>query len=277
MRRFAVFAAGLVSTFMFSAGGTAAHAAASGGTWGKAEEVPGTAALNTGGYAEILSVSCGSPGNCSTGGAYADSRGGFQAFVAGESNGTWRTATKVPGLAALNAGDNAEIISVSCTSAGNCGAVGDYADSHGHFQAFVVSQVSGTWGKAEEVPGLAALNKGAAFINAVWCASAGNCSAGGDYTDSHGLTQAFVVSEAHGTWGAAEEVPGLGALNTGGLAVIFSLSCGAAGNCSAGGYYSDSSANLQAYVVSEANGAWRKAQEVPGLGALNTGGFAETD
>src|SRR5437899_2730603 len=87
----------------------------------------------------------------------------------------------------------------------------------------------GTWGKAEEVPGPAALNAGGdAFIRAVSCASAGNCSAGGDYRDSHGLTQAFVVGEAHGTWGKAEEVPGLAALNTGGLAVIFSLSCGAA-------------------------------------------------
>ena len=38
------------------------------GTWGKAKEVPGTATLNTGGGAWIISLSCASAGNCSAGG-----------------------------------------------------------------------------------------------------------------------------------------------------------------------------------------------------------------
>ena len=59
----------------------------------------------------------------------------------------------------------------------------------------MVSQVNGTWGKAEQVPGTAALNKGnAAVINSVSCASAGSCGAGGSYTDGSGHRQAFVVS-----------------------------------------------------------------------------------
>ena len=40
------------------------------GTWGTAEEVPGTAALNQGGDAFIASVSCARAGNCSAGGTY---------------------------------------------------------------------------------------------------------------------------------------------------------------------------------------------------------------
>ena len=77
----------------------------------------------------------------------------------------------------------------------------------------------GTWGKAEEVPGTAALNTaGAAAINSVSCASAGNCSAGGGYYGGATGDQAFVVSEVKGTWGKAEEVPGTAALNTGGAA-----------------------------------------------------------
>ena len=47
------------------------------------------------------------------------------------------------------------------------------------------------------------------------CASAGNCSAGGYYTDGAGHEQAFVVSEVNGTWGTAIEVPGTAALNAG--------------------------------------------------------------
>ena len=46
--------------------------AVSGGTWGEAREVPGLAALNQGGFANITSVSCASAGNCSAGGLYID-------------------------------------------------------------------------------------------------------------------------------------------------------------------------------------------------------------
>ncbi len=52
------------------------HATAYGGTraasstWGKAEKVPGTAALNQGGDAQVRSVSCAAAGNCSAGGLY---------------------------------------------------------------------------------------------------------------------------------------------------------------------------------------------------------------
>ena len=61
---------------------------------------------------------------------------------------------------------------------------------------FVVSQVNGRWSKGKEVPGTATLNtRGNAAINSVSCASAGNCSAGGDYTDSSRHFQAFVVSQ----------------------------------------------------------------------------------
>ena len=51
------------------------------GTWGTAIEVPGTAALNQGGSAEILSVSCAPAGTCTAGGIYTDSSGHHQAFV----------------------------------------------------------------------------------------------------------------------------------------------------------------------------------------------------
>jgi hypothetical protein len=112
----------------------------SGGTWGKAEEVPGTAKLNTGGSAGVASVSCASAGNCSAGGFYTDSSGARQAFVVGEVNGTWGTAKEVPGTAALNTGGNDEVSSLSCAPAGNCSAGGAYTDGSGAGQAFVVSR-----------------------------------------------------------------------------------------------------------------------------------------
>jgi cytochrome c551/c552 len=261
------------STAAAATGLTAAGAASSGGTWGRAEEVPGTAALNMGGDAETESVSCGAAGNCSAGGYYIAGSGAVQAFVAGEAGGSWGTAKEVPGSAALNKDGGAAILSVSCASAGNCSAGGDYADGSAHQQALVAGEVNGSWGKAEEVPGTAALNKGGnAAIISLSCASAGNCSAGGYYTDSSKHQQVWVAGETDGVWGTAKEIPGSAALNTAD-AYLNSVSCGAAGNCSAGGYYTDHG-RLQAFVAGEASGSWGTAKEVPGTAALNKDGGA---
>jgi hypothetical protein len=248
------------------------------GTWGKAIEVPGTAALNQGGNAAVASVSCAWLSGCSGGGQYTDRFGHVQAFVVSQVRGTWGKAIEVPGIAALNQGGNATIFSVSCAWPGSCSAGGVYSGRYGHGQAFVVSQVRGTWGSAEEVPGTAALNqRGPAVISSVSCAGPGSCGAGGAYKDKSGHSQAFVVSQVHGTWGRAQEVPGTVALNLGGFAGINSVSCAWPGGCSAGGIYIDRSGHVQAFVVSQVRGTWGKAIEVPGMAALNLGGFASVN
>jgi hypothetical protein len=153
---------------------------------------------------------------------------------------------------------------VSCASAGNCSAVGSYAPGHG-LQAFAVTQTHGRWGRAIAVKG------GASYPTSVSCVSAGNCSAGGFYHQSSGAQQAFVVTQVRGRWGRAAEVPGTGALNQGGNADVASVSCVSAGNCRAGGSYQDGSFHLQVFVVSEVRGRWGKAEQVPGMAALNFG------
>jgi len=226
-----------------------------GGTWGTANEVPGTAALNQTGFAQVNSVSCTSPGNCTAGGEYDDSSGHIQAFVATQANGIWRKAKEVPGIATLNTSGSATIAAVSCASAGNCSADGSYDVGPGFHQGqvFVANEVNGTWGKAKEIPGTAALNAGGnAGVAWVSCASAGNCSADGSYTDGSGHQQVFVANEVNGTWGKATEIPGTAALNTGGFAGMGAVSCAPAGKCSAGGFYNPrGTTTLQAFVVSQ--------------------------
>jgi len=253
---------------------SAAAGAVTAGVWSRAIEVPGLGALNERGFAGVQSVSCPSAGNCAAGGNYGDGSGHQQAFVVSERHGVWGRAIEVPGLGALNKGGAAVTFSVSCPSAGNCAAGGEYGDGFGNDQAFVVSERHGVWGRAIEVPGLGALNKrGFAAVRSVSCPSAAICAAGGFYADRFGSDQAFVVSERHGVWGRAIEVPGLGALNTGRGAGVSSVSCPAAGNCAAGGFYINPSGG-QAFVVSERHGVWGRAIEVPGLAALNVGAGA---
>jgi hypothetical protein len=244
------------------------------GSWGKVIAVPGLGALNKGGAAYDFSVSCASPGNCAAAGVYTDSHRHGQGFVADERNGRWSTATEVPGLSALNKG-SADVVPVSCASPGNCAAGGSYTDSHRHSLGFVADERNGAWGTATEVPGLSALNKRDAEVSSVSCGAAGSCVAGGSYIDGGGNGQGFVADERNGAWGQAIRVPGLAALNTGGNAGVFSVSCPSAGNCVAGGSYTDGGGNRQGFVADERNGAWGQAIRVPGLAALNTIGDAQ--
>jgi hypothetical protein len=217
-----------------------------------------------------LSVSCGSAGSCAAVGVYSDGTNHLQGFAVSEKNGVWGQAIEVPGLATLNAGGFAQVASVSCGTAGSCAAGGSYLDGHSHRQGFVVSEKNGVWGQAIEVPGLGALNPGGGSgVVQVSCASAGNCAAGGFDAVRNG---AFVVSEQNGIWGQAIEVPGLAALAGPHGAELGSVSCASAGNCAAGGSYNAGHAGDRGFVVSEKNGVWGKAIEVPGL--RNLGKFA---
>jgi hypothetical protein len=115
--------------------------------------------------------------------------------VDSEVSGTWQSAEEVPGTAALNAySDGTAVVeSVSCASAGNCVVGGSYQPGSGSIQAFVDSEVNGTWQSAEQVPGTATLNAGdSAAVDSVSCGSAGNCSAVGTYTNSSGYVEGFV-------------------------------------------------------------------------------------
>jgi hypothetical protein len=143
--------------------------------------------------AEINSVSCTSAGNCTAGGSHGGGGVASQAWVISQVRGVWGKARLV--AVPLNIGGEATVSSVSCASAGNCAAVGTYGSLPSPQSAFVVSQVNGRWGEAEEVPGLAALNTGEyARIHSVSCASPGQCSTGGYYVSGAG--HAFVVSES---------------------------------------------------------------------------------
>ncbi len=245
-------------------------------SWGAALEIPGTAGLNAGGNDEVDGVSCASPGNCGAGGFYTDGAGHQQLWVSSEIAGTWSNAIEIPGTSILNTGATASFNSISCPSAGNCTAVGDYTDEAGALQAFVVNESNGTWGSAIEAPGTAFLNSdGVASAFTVSCASAGNCTVGGTFANASAHLQAFSLNEVNGTWDSAVLLPGIATLSPGTVSALSSVACTSAGNCSGVGVYTDASALTQSFVDDEQNGIWNPAQETPGDATLNVGGDME--
>lgn len=254
-------------------------AAATAEVAGAATELPGLGALNSGGLAGVLSLSCPSNGNCAATGAYATASDGQQGYVADEVYGSWHRAIEIPGLAALDGGVSvvSQVGSVSCPSEGNCVAVGSYLPATGYEVTFIIDEVDNRWRPAIRVPGLAAFNTfGDAVLNSVSCASAGNCAAVGvAFVPATNNGQGFIVDEVRGTWRHAEEVPGLASLTGGAWSRAESVSCSPGGNCTVLGQYTPSGASMgttQGFVADEVHGAWRPALEIPGLAILNTAG-----
>jgi LPXTG-motif cell wall-anchored protein len=230
------------------------------GVWGEFQ-LAVSLAINSGNYAGVNSVHCSSAGNCVAGGYYEDANGG-QAFVITQTNGVWGEAQLVVPLA-INTGNLASVVSVDCTSAGNCVAGGSYKDANGS-QAFVISQTNGIWGDVQLAVPLATNTGNTAYVLDISCASAGNCVAVGYYQDSNGGTQAFVISQTNGVWGESQLGVPL-ATNIGQTAALQSVDCSTAGNCIAGGYYGDGTdfttedgagGRTQAFTISQVDGVW---------------------
>jgi hypothetical protein len=220
------------------------------GVWGPIAAIPGVAALSREDAASLTALSCGSDGDCVAGGDYLNTSGNSQAYVASEQGGVWGSATQLFATQLLGSGLSNTVNSVACPSAGNCTAIGAFADAKGISQAFVVDDTNHTWGSASEIPGVQALNNNAgATLTELSCSAVGVCSAGGTYLDSAQKTQAFLINETSGSWSSPIEVPGSATLNKGGAAQVNQVSCSGDGSCGVQGTYTDGSQNTQLFVV----------------------------
>lgn len=249
---------------------------ASGG-WRTLSGGEGLAALNTG-LASVTDASCPSAGSCAAGGYYTDARGDQQAFVLTEKKGVWGKARKVAG--SLNSAGYAQVNAVSCASAGNCLAVGQDERTGRKYpssQGFEVTERNGSWLSAREVPGLRKLNAGGtAGAYAVSCVPASgplNCAIGGSFADKSGNGPAFVDQVRNGTWQASPTAIEAGSY----WAAVSTVSCPAAGDCAAGGFYNTGTplqGTSQAFLVNLENFRWIPAEKIPGTIPLNSGGDA---
>src|SRR5207249_3760739 len=98
----------------------------------------------------LTSVSGASAGNCGAVGGYTDSPGHRQGVLLSESAGTWAAGVEAALPAGAGTGPVVGLASVSCASAGSCGAVGSYQDSSGNRQGVMLSESAGTWAAGVE-------------------------------------------------------------------------------------------------------------------------------
>jgi hypothetical protein len=229
------------------------------GVWGPVQTFPALADASLG------TLSCRPGGTCTGIGTYRASRTGH-VFAISQTHGTWGVPRLIPGFAALPGGRPSvgPDFSLSCPSAGDCTAGGSYVSNLDGVQFFVVAKKNGTWGRAQPLPGVAALNTGhLADLEGLVCFSPGTCTAAGNYTirrKHHTVAAIFVTVEKNGTWGTPERVPG-SLVRLGTDVDLVALSCGAPGDCNAGGFYGTKTGD-EPFLAIQKNGIWGKAQPI---------------
>jgi len=173
----------------------------------------------------------------------------------------WTAAAPVPGLAALNVGQVAQLTGIACAVGGNCAAGGSYTAGDGVVQAWVATEVNGDWQPAEEVLGTAAMNPGGyASVQYVSCPEPGECLAVGQAAGVLGgdMTTFVATETAGGGWTPAQPLGPAAAMS------VATVSCPQPGDCALGGQ-----AGVFPSVRVEHEGRWGASLILPGFAALS--------
>lgn len=165
---------------------------------------------------------------------------------------------------------------VSCSSARNCTAVGEYSDKSGNDKVLIAIERAGRFSSTSElilpvnakpranayIDGIDCFGTGncTAVLNSISCPSPGNCVAVGAYTDNAGHTDAMVAIERAGRFARAVELPAPPNASSNPFAVLNSVSCIGWLDCVIVGRYVDLTGDSQAMVD-----PWIGAKIVPAV------------
>jgi hypothetical protein len=193
------------------------------------------------------------------------------------SSGEPATAAKAVEKTLPAPNPNVQLTALSCSSTGNCGAVGTYDDAIGDSQGVLVSEAGGRWKSSVR----AQAPKGASFnafkasnggsIADVACPGNGDCVAVGRYTDAVGIDHGLVITERGGHWERGGRLalprnairakkPKTGATQD---VNVDAVACSSVGDCVAIGNYETNAEVWEGLIVSERGGHWGRGIEAP--------------
>jgi hypothetical protein len=165
------------------------------GTWGKPQIIR---IINTRFGYNPTALSCPAAGNCLLGGF----TGTNVPVTETQHNGIWAQPQTIPGMAAINAGHQANVSALYCTAPGQCvaGGLGAVPPGDALSQGWLATEANGRWGKAFVVPGISTLEKpgqGPSELYAFACWDTAQCVAGGYYYTHDPFTTQypFVITE----------------------------------------------------------------------------------
>ncbi|MGH3224285.1 MAG: hypothetical protein ACRDPY_37320, partial [Streptosporangiaceae bacterium] len=249
-----------VGTYSDTAGNTQGLVVTGSDASWTAEEtpLPANAGDSPGTYvAQPFAVSCPSASQCVAVGEYKDGQGSWQGLLLTLSNGSW-TAAEAP-LPDNALGSTDFLTGVSCPSAAQCVAVGEYGAGGAGVDGMLLTDTDGSW---TAVPAPLPANNAEAgnTVSAVSCPSVSQCVAVGNYGPSTNGQMGLLLTDSGGSWTVAEAPLAADGAN-GGEAPVPAVSCGAVSQCVAGGiYYSTSGGDYeQGLLLTDSDGSWSAA------------------
>jgi len=219
----------------------------SGSSWTATEApLPSNAASSP--DASVSGVSCPSASQCVAVGYYQDTSGDTQGLLLTWSGSSW-TAVEAP-LPSNAEQDNesAGVYGVSCPSASQCVAVGEYQDASGNDQGLLLTGSGSSWTAAEAPLPADANSTAGAGMNDVSCPSASQCVVAGHYTGTSGDTQGLLLTGSGSSW-TATRAPTPSNADGSGTVYVMGVSCSSASQCVADGDYTDTSGDAQVYLL----------------------------
>ena len=163
------------------------------GEWGPA--TPLTFADGVNPYSQYLvSVDCPTTLACAVIGSVYTEGVGYETYVVEMVDGVWQPAELIAfpdGVRSPNPSDSPG--EISCPSAGNCTAVGEFLDPYDRRKAFTVNQLDGIWGQAQSMslPDPYPLQR--VNMYGVDCPAVGTCTAVGSTENEDGRYEAMTV------------------------------------------------------------------------------------
>ena len=199
---------------------------------------------------ETSAMACPSAGNCVVVGDSSDGTT-TTALIERQVDGTWITP-----ITTNYSSNTTTLTGVSCSSIGNCTAVGFYQVSGTTDYPIAISETNGNWDGAP-TPLLTGTSGYTYTFNSVSCWAPGDCTALG--SENNGAESEIALEQSGGSWAPTPVVlPVSGVF----LDTFSSISCASAGNCTAVGFVA-TSAPYDGIVLVESGGAWQNPISLP--------------
>ncbi len=232
----------------------------SGGTWGQAKQLTLPTGAATQAKSDATDVWCATSTSCVAVGfyRYSSNSGKYnKPFIATMGTGGWNKATNIPLPSNSTTPTNAKLSRISCSSPGNCGAVGTYRDKDGDIEIGGYIQESGKWITSHwiVVP-LDAPKTGKTITPyGISCPATGDCVGVGKYNHAAGVVRPFIFTSTNGTWnnGFSINLPADAKSKAGDFHAV---SCPDTGDCVAVGNYTNTSGHKAVFAVTETGGHW---------------------
>ncbi len=214
----------------------------------------------------LADLSCAAPGDCTAIGRYTDADRTDHGVLFTELHGEWRQGVRLqlpvnaiaPPKPKSGAVDLLGLAAVSCSSVGNCVAVGNYETNAEVWEAMIVVERDGRWLRAVEapLPAGAPIEGQNAVLLSITCNHTGQCAAAGEYVDRSGHQQSLLVSGSGGSWSAAPTPTPPSDANSDPNMIPSSIACADSGECAAVGTYINPLQNSLGLLLDEAGGQW---------------------